>query len=431
MDIRRVKIKDDENATVLSNDLIRAVIQDYNGRLIELSAMNIHGGWVNSNKLHRFPFSKDTVNQNVKHINSDPLLEKLYGYQVKLDEEDFNENNNDSEIEKEIILNNIHNYDDLLNKSETLNRDENTEYIQSMFEADRVKWVVEKYGSDEATGGVWVLSKNIDFRNKIWATKRLDVVLPNQPVIYSALYIKNINEKPIKLNVGFDNTIGSPFLESNCLINSSAKQWMKFNNLNQDMINERLADTDKSFTLDKAPLKNGGNCDIKNVNGIIGTTDVLYSKNDDEKSSHLWFSVINPRYQLLSLSFAPKKEIMDDMDIDLDYLTMVLDYGGRNQPPWALYQGGPSNEFSVHFGASTSYYGKEGGIEIKPNEIKRVLYARSLTTYDNSRMNNNFSSFESFNHNIVLKRTKSSIVIPSDPKFEIIKKIGEKIIKFK
>ena len=67
MDIRRVKIKENENATVLSNDLIRAVVQDYNGRLIEFSAMNIHGGWVNSNKLHRFPFSKDIVDSSVRH----------------------------------------------------------------------------------------------------------------------------------------------------------------------------------------------------------------------------------------------------------------------------------------------------------------------------------------------------------------------------
>lgn len=426
MDIRRVRIKDDEMATVLSNDLIRAVVQDYNGRLIELSAMNIHGGWVNCNKLHRFPFSKDTVDQNSKHNFNDPLLEKLYGYQVQL-VKDKEENNEDDSNPN---LNNIINYDELLTKSDNLNKDENDNYINALFETNRVKWVVQRYGSDEATGGVWVLSKNSDVRNNIWATKRLDVILPNQPVIYSALYVKNISDESIKLNIGFDNTISEPFLESNCVLNTGAKQWMKYEDIDNNLIIERLANTNKPFTLDKAPLNSGGNIDIRNVNGIIGTTDVLYAKNDLEKNSHIWFSVINPRYQLVYLTFAPGKEIMDEMDLDLDYSTMVLDYGGRNQPPWSLYQGGPSNEFSMHLGANTSNFGKENSVELKPNEVKRVLYARSLTTYDNTRMGNNFTSFESFNHNIVLKRTKSTIVIPSDPKFEIIKKFGDNLVKF-
>ncbi|MGD1821956.1 MAG: hypothetical protein ACPKM0_04235 [Pleomorphochaeta sp.] len=430
MDIRRVRIKDDENATVLSNDLIRAVVQDYNGRLIELSAMNIHGGWVNCNKLHRFPFSKDTVDQNIKHKDIDPLLEKLYGYQVQLVNDESKENPNAKFEGSDLVFNNIHNYEDLLIKSETLNRDENNDYINAIFETNRVKWVVQRYGSDEATGGVWVLSKNSDNNNKIWATKRLDVVLPNQPVIYSALYIKNISSSPINLNVGFDNTLAPPFLESNCLINTGAKQWMKYSDLDKNMIIERIADTKKPFPIEKAPLISGGNCDVRTVSGIIGSTDVLYAKNDLDKSSHIWFSVINPRYQLVYLTFAPGKEIMDDIDLNLDYSTMVLDYGGRNQPPWSLYQGGPSNEFSIHMGANTSYYGQGKGVEFKPGEEKRLLYARSLTTYDNQRMGNNFSSFESFNHNVVLKRTKSTIVIPSDPKFEIIKKFCDNLIHF-
>lgn len=429
MDIRRVRIKEEENATVLSNDLIRAVVQDYNGRLIEFSAMNIHGGWVNSNKLHRFPFSKDTVDQNIKHTNSDPLMEKLYGYQVKLVENAKKETSKDDDISS--VLGNINNYDELLSQSEHLSKNETDAYLDAIFEKDRVKWLVQRYGSDETTGGVWVLSKNVSLlKNNKWAAKRLDVVLPNQPVIYSALYIKNTSEEDINLNVGFDNTLGAPFLESGCLLNTSAKLWNKLKDAQCNRIIDRIADTDKPFSLEKAPQKSGGTCDIKNVIGILGTTDVLYAENESENLSHIWASVINPHHQLVYLSFSPSKKLMEDMDINLNYSTMVLDYGGRNQPPWSLYEGGPSNEFSIHLGASTSYFGNGEGVIFKPGEIKRVLYARCLTTYDNARMGNNFSSFESFNHNIVLKRTKSSIVIPSDPKFEIIKKFGNKLIAF-
>ena len=132
MDIRRVRIKEDENATVLSNDLIRAVVQDYNGRLIEFSAMNIHGGWVNSNKLHRFPFSKDTVDQNIKHRNSDPLMDKLYGYQVKLVENKNKDLSQANDIKS--ILGQINNYDELLSQSENLSKTDSDAYLDAVFE---------------------------------------------------------------------------------------------------------------------------------------------------------------------------------------------------------------------------------------------------------------------------------------------------------
>lgn len=426
MDIRRVKIKENENATVLSNDLIRAVVQDYNGRLIEFSAMNIHGGWVNSNKLHRFPFSKDIVDSSVRHSFKDPLMDKLYGYQVKVADDSSLDNPEDGNIKD-----GISNFDELVNQSENIAADEKDAFLDAVFEKDRIKWVVQRYGSDETTGGVWVLSTNdINFKNNIWDVKRLDVVLPNQPVVYSALYVKNISGETVNLNVGFDNTIGAPFLEAGCVVNSSAKLWNKFKDIDTTKIFERTADTNKPFPLDKIPQKSGGTWDAKSMVGIFGTTDVLYAKNEIENNSHIWSSIINPAHQLIYLSFAPGKKIMEDIDIDLNYSTMVLDYGGRNQPPWSLYEGGPSNEFSIHLGSSNSYYGKGQGVAFKPEEVKRVLYARCLTTYDNTRMGNNFTSFESFNHNIVLKRTKSSIVIPSDPKFEIIKKFCNNLIKF-
>ena len=112
--------------------------------------------------------------------------------------------------------------------------------LDAVFEKDRIKWVVQRYGSDETTGGVWVLSTNdINFKNNIWDVKRLDVVLPNQPVVYSALYVKNISGETVNLNVGFDNTIGAPFLEAGCVVNSSAKLWNKFKDIDTTKIFEK------------------------------------------------------------------------------------------------------------------------------------------------------------------------------------------------
>ena len=48
MDIRRIPLWASRNATIMSNDSIRAVIEDQGEIAIELSAANVQGGRVNA-----------------------------------------------------------------------------------------------------------------------------------------------------------------------------------------------------------------------------------------------------------------------------------------------------------------------------------------------------------------------------------------------
>jgi hypothetical protein len=437
MDIRRVRLSENKNATVLSNDLVRAIIQDHNGRLVELSATNIHGGWVNCNKLHKFPFSKDTVLQEGFFYNrTSRLTALLYGCQLHVEEKNKTSIKVATEkvIESEEIPSNLSASDlgDVLIDRDLKTKVENkNDFVDSLFEHDRVSWVVQRYGSDQKTGGGWVLSVNKTYGNnsKIEA-KRLEIILPHQPVVYSVTYIKNVSDDDLLIDMGYDNSLGSPFLESGCVINSSACNWNVANTASKEVTSTRVKGEEKPFSLDKAPMKDGTKADIRTIAGVMGTTDVLYGTPSGKESTHQWISVINPRQQMIYIAFTPGKELLEDIDLPLNYSTLVFDLGGRAKQPWALYEGGTCNEFALHVGASTTCLGDSELVNLKPQEVRRIMYGRALNSYDNTRMGNNFTSFESFNHNIVLKRTKSNIVIPSDPKFETIKQICDRIIKF-
>jgi hypothetical protein len=437
MDIRRVRLSENKNATVLSNDLVRAIIQDHNGRLVEFSATNIHGGWVNCNKLHKFPFSKETVLQDGFFYNrTNRLTALLYGCQLHVEEKNKTTLKvaTEKSVESNDIPSNIRASDlgdvlidrDLKTKAENKN-----DFVDSLFEHDRVSWVVQRYGSDQKTGGAWVLSANTTLGNgnKVEA-KRLEIILPHQPVVYSVTYIKNVSDDDILVDMGYDNSLGSPFLESGCIINSSACNWNVAKTASKEVTSTRVNQESKSFSLDKAPMKDGSKADIRTIPGVTGTTDVLYGMPGTKELSHQWVSVINPRQQMIYIAFTPGKELLEEIDLPLNYSTLVMDFGGRSKQPWALYDGGTCNEFALHVGASTTCLGDSEFVTLKPKEVRRVMYGRAINSYDNTRMGNNFTSFESFNHNIVLKRTKSNIVIPSDPKFETIKQICERIIIF-
>lgn len=436
MDIRRVRLSENKNATILSNDLVRAIIQDHNGRLVELSATNIHGGWVNCNKLHKFPFSKDTVLQDgFFYDRTNRLTAFLYGCQLHVEdrindsEKEETEKKDKSSKEDNSNISSRDLGDVIIDRELKTKRENKNDFVDSLFETDRVSWKVQRYGSDQKTGGAWVLSNNASIGTyKKFESKRLEIILPHQPVVYSVTYIKNISDNDILIDVGYDNSLGSPFLESGCLINCSSTNWKVANTPSKEVTATRVNGDSKPFSLDKAPMKDGSKADIKSIPGIIGTTDVLYGEPDSKDTSHQWVSVINPRQQMFYLAFTPGKDLLEDIDIPLTYSTLVMDFGGRSKEPWAIYDGGTCNEFALHVGASTTYFGENEKITLKPGEVRRVMYARALGSYDNTRMSTNFSSFESFNHNIVLKRTKSSIVIPSDPKFTTIKQICSRVV---
>jgi hypothetical protein len=318
-----------------------------------------------------------------------------------------------------------------MSERETKETDVQETLLDKLYDRHRASWVVERYGSDFKTGAVWMLSRSGVFKKSDnWRAERLDTVFPNQPVIYSVLYITNVSLGRLYCDIGYDNAIAPPFLESGCQLNSSCNLWHVTKHERCFGCNGHIIADEKGFPLDKVPLATNMTMDFKTVPGMLGTTDAIYAENDLEADEPIWSSVINPRLQMIYLSFTLGKADRTAMDIPLHDATMLFDYGGRTLPPWALYEGGTSNEFCLHTGACTSSMGRRHGVVIGSGETRRMMFARALTSYDNMRMNGNFSSFEAFKHNIVLKRTRSTILIPSDPHFTQVQELAARLLAF-
>ena len=50
--------------------------------------------------------------------------------------------------------------------------------------------MVERYGTDPEFGGVWLMSM-VRNRKERWMIRKIDMLLPDQPVHYTATFITN------------------------------------------------------------------------------------------------------------------------------------------------------------------------------------------------------------------------------------------------
>ena len=78
MDIRRLRLWESRNATVLSNDLIRVLLEDQGGMALELSAIAPQGGRLNA---HLIPHYRGTGTSVFSDENADYWKNSPYLYQ--------------------------------------------------------------------------------------------------------------------------------------------------------------------------------------------------------------------------------------------------------------------------------------------------------------------------------------------------------------
>lgn len=413
MDIRRIPLWEGRGAAVLTNDLVRAVIEDQGAMALELSVELPSGGRVNAHAIPWFRGSGTSVysDENRDFWRNNSLLYQKAGSYFCFP--NFGAACQDGPVFHEADGYSANGY-----------------------------WMVERYGTDSTFGGAWMLSSltSREAGNR-WNIKKVDMLLPGHPVLYTSCTIANNGDAPLHANAAWRNTLGSPFLESGCLLNSSAEQWIS---VEQSLsgINGRIA-TDTLFDdLRKAPLKSGGTVDLTQITGMTGSTDFLAGA--IPATSRLgWNSVLNPRQQLLYFTFFPGPAALEDGDVPLNFNYFLMDYGGRQLTPWTLYDGGTSQIFNLGCGSGTSFL-EEGivrsvrrqtlmnrptTISLDPGEAKTVWYGSVLVPYENPRIGGNFYAVEQVVEGIIVKRTKSWAFIPADSTFHCLKTLTKTLLE--
>jgi hypothetical protein len=301
-------------------------------------------------------------------------------------------------------------------------------------------WMVERYGTDPEFGGAWLMSL-VRNRKEKWQVRKIDMLLPGQPVHYSACVITNNSGEDMVANATWSNELGSPFLESGCVLNASAQSWISSPAGQIQGSVSRLQPNTQFDDWKKAPLLGGGNVDLTEVPSPLGKTDFISGL--VPRTSNLgWSSVINPRQQMIYFTFFPGPNAIGVEDIPVNFNNFLFEYGGRIETPWAFYAGGMSQQYSINCGSGTNrlYRGTENmgpndtllgaptTITIKEGETKTLYYAKAFCPYDNTRIGGNFYTVEQVVEGLVLKRTKSWAFIPADSTFHSLKRLTKRLL---
>lgn len=406
MDIRRLQLWASRTATLMDNDLVRCVIEDQGGMCIEFSSVNCMGGRENCASIPHFRSMGVSVynDENASFWKDSPTLYQMGGSYVcfpnygpanpgKMDEEDANG------------------------------------YTASSY------WMVERYGTDLTSGGIWVLS-SVKNRQRRYVVRKLDMLLPGEHVHYTAVSVTNNGTEPLLANAAWSNNLGFPFLESGCVLNSCAKTWMTEPDHPDENVHHSFAAALQFDDLSHIPLGGGKFSDYTVVPMPNGCTDFI-SGRVPRQVPWGWSSVINPRQQMLELSFFPGPLTVEDGDIPMNFINYQFNYGGMHGTPYSLYDGGTSQSFSLDCGAGTNMLslglsaakekttlmGVDTLVTINPGKTKTMYYAQAFLPYENPRMGLNFFSLEQTEGGLTLRRTKSWMFVACDPEFNAIRKL--------
>lgn len=413
MDVRRVQLWQDRQATVMSNDSIRAVIEDIGGMVLELSNTNFEGGRINAHPLYHFHGRGSSLSsdENSSYWGNSPLMYYLGGNFPCFP--NFGPDHSVGEVAHE-----AHGW------------------------TSTGVWSVVKYGNDVESGANWLLSfmkgPNPNYPFEIY---KLEMLLPGHPVLYSSLIVKNTGDKELPANAAWHNTVGSPFLESGCIINLSADRFITVPANSEFDDTGRLAMGVEFDDLSKVPLRKEGTCNLSVVPGLIGYTDFITGTVPSDAKLG-WSSVINPRLKMAYFMFFPGPAAVEEDEITLHFNSLWMQYGGRPFTPWALYDGGTDHTFCLGTENSVGYYANGLGSSLEnpellgrptttllpPNKTKVLRYATAFTGYENNKIGGGIDSVEQVVEGIVLKKGKSYTFFEADSTFHYLKELEKKVL---
>ena len=410
MDIRRLRLWLDRTATLMDNDLVRILVEDEGGMGIEFASHNATGGWENCAYLP--PFRPSMTNSVLNDPNApfwkhDQVLYHLAGSYFSFP--DFA-------------------------PAPTYDHEDGSR----LEGAEASVWAIRRYGSDNVSGGVWLVSRQI---HPDWQVRKLDLLLPGQYVHYTATKVTNTStEEKLVGNAVWSVNIGSPFLETGCVLNSCAKTWTTAPDTMDQTVRHLLAMGVQFDDLGHAPSVNGKAVDYTVVPPPNGHCDFISGR--VPRTSKLgWSSVINPRQQMMLFNFFPGPAALKSGDLPVNFINFHFNYGGRGMTPDAFYHGGVSQAFSLDCGAGTNLLdlgldaskakgtlmGADTTVTLEPGESKTLFYASAFLPYEAPRIGLNFYSVDRVGGGLLVKRTKSSAFIACDPEFEALRGLIDRL----
>ncbi|MDR3138845.1 MAG: hypothetical protein LBT95_04125 [Treponema sp.] len=298
-------------------------------------------------------------------------------------------------------------------------------------------WEFLEGGIDPATGGAWAVS-SMESPEKAMplSFKKIDIILPGEPVHYSSLEIINRGIRNLEICTGWHNALGAPFLQKGCRISGAAKIWQtpplggEF-----DATSRLIMETDFS-SLEEAPLARGGTADLSQVPEPVGYTDFV-SGLIPAYARLGWSAVVNPSLKLAYVCFFTGPKAGGEDDIILRFNDLWMQYGGRPFTPWASYEGGTDLSYCLGTeNAVAAYaYGLEYSRRVRevmgaPATVlipalgkKTLRYGVLFAPYENHALDEGIISIEAEAAALICKGKHKIQHYNADPEFRMLKKI--------
>lgn len=304
-----------------------------------------------------------------------------------------------------------------------------------------IKYRVVRYGTDPLTKGVWILSKSITENLDNFEIRKIDFIIPDHSMLYTALTFENKTNETKRATLGSTCFVTAPMLETNCVVQSNSTIYSTYlpNSVYEDI--SVLEPGARFSDLKRVPTKDGKVIDLSIINTRNNSCDFVTGKvNPNNRVG--WSAIVNPNKKMIALHyFMGEKGILDEEDIVLKYHNLEFNNGGRKTTPYSLYDGGDDLTNYVTLGSSISYgtlgladsvnkekfLENDTSIEIPANSFKRVCYAQGLCPYENVRLNQGFYQVEPVIEGLVLKRTKSWALIECDSTFHYLKTLEKRL----
>lgn len=219
------------------------------------------------------------------------------------------------------------------------------------------EWTVESYGADgHAAWLVSVMGGASGAETAGLTYRKYDILLAGDETHYQAIKIRNHRPDTFMFGGAWHNTTGRPFVGQGCRISAGADRWATPPVSHDPAQNESLALGREFESLAAAPARDGSTLDLSVVPGAVGTTDFLTGRIPPEAKLG-WMSVVNPDQNAIYLTFFRGPAVTPADEFTFRFNHLWLQYGGRNFPPFARYEGGADHELAVGVESAVSAWG--------------------------------------------------------------------------
>ncbi|GHV83983.1 hypothetical protein AGMMS50212_13230 [Spirochaetia bacterium] len=298
-------------------------------------------------------------------------------------------------------------------------------------------WKYLRCGNDPATGAAWSLSEMNSPSSKIpLSFKKIDAVMPGQPVHYTKIKMANSSNSDIEICVGFNNMLGAPFLQPDCIISAAADDWCTPPPGGEFDTTTRLAMGAEFIALTKAPLAYGGKVDLSKISGPLGYTDIVIGAIPGDAKLG-WTTMVNPKLKLVYLCFFTGPSAVEDKEIALRFNNILMQYGGRHYTPWSPWEGGTDINYCVGMGNSISAYNygldysrrvkklldAPTTVVIPAKDEKTLCFGSLFAPYENSILDSGIVGVDAEENKLICKSATESWKFNADSSFAALKKI--------